>query len=364
MKKTTFNLILITLVVLSQPSFAALDSIFDQNVWRTFIVKVPNNYNSNNKYSLVVNLHGLNSNAAQQQTYSQFDNVANVNNFIVVYPNAIAGSWNINGNSDVDFISRLIDTVRNRYSCNTCLFITGMSQGGFLTYKLACSLPKPIKAIAVVSGNMSQNLQSSCVISSGLPVIHFHGTVDPLVNYNGTVGIPPVPTTISWWVTKNNCNSTPVFSALPNTNLSDSSNVEKYYYGGGTNGSEMTFYKIIKGGHTWPGASPVPPFGFTNLDINASQIIGSFFSQYCSNISGIPQFTRKNLSVYPNPFFDRIQIDNVTGLENYELLNAFGQIVWKGKDIESQNFLYLPNGLYFLKVSDRIGEQTLKIIKQ
>ena len=98
MKKITFNLILILLVVLSQPSFAALDSIFDQNVWRTFIVKLPNNYNSNNKYALVMNLHGLNSNAAQQQTYSQFDNVANVNNFIVVYPNAIAGSWNINGN--------------------------------------------------------------------------------------------------------------------------------------------------------------------------------------------------------------------------------------------------------------------------
>lgn len=364
MKKITLKLILTIQVVLSQSAFAQLDSIFDQSVWRTFIIHLPSNYNSNNQHGLVVNLHGLNSNATQQQSYSQFDNVADVDNFIVVYPNANAGSWVVNGTGDVDFISHLIDTVRNRYSCNSCLFLTGMSQGGFLTYKLACSLPQTIKAIAVVSGNMSQSLQNTCALSSGLPVIHFHGTIDPLVNYNGTVGIPPVPNTINWWVAQNNCNSTPVLSSLPNTNLSDSSNVEKYYYGGGTNGSEMTFYRIIKGGHTWPGASPVPPFGFTNLDINASQVIGSFFSQHCSVTSGLNELTSKNLSVYPNPFSNRIQIKNLTGLENYQLLNSIGQIVWTGINIENQDFLYLQNGLFFLKVTSQFGQQTLKLIKQ
>jgi polyhydroxybutyrate depolymerase len=262
-KKITLTLILMIQLIPSQSTFAQLFSILDQGIMRTYIVHLPSSYNPNNQYPLIINLHGLNSDAAQQESYSQFDIVADNNNFIVVYPNANEGSWVINGTSDVDFISHLIYTIRSNYTCNNCLFLTGMSQGGFLVYKLACSLLQPIKAIAVVSGNMSQNLQNNCAISTGIPVMHFHGTSDPLVNYNGTIGIPTVPTTINWWVDQNNCDTNPVFTLLPDTNLSDNSNVEKYYYGGGINGSEMTFFKIINGGHTWPGATSVPLFGET-----------------------------------------------------------------------------------------------------
>lgn len=346
-----------------QTAFAQLDSIFDQSTWRKFIVHLPNTYSASKQYPLVINLHGLNSSAAQQQSYSQFDTEADVHKFIVVYPNAIAGSWNINGSSDVDFIASLIDTIRNTYSCNTCLFITGMSQGGFLTYKLACSLSKPIKALAVVSGNMSQNLQNTCTVAGGPPIAHFHGTADPLVNYNGTVGIPPVLTTINWWVTKNNSSSSPVYNALTNTNLADSSTVEKYYYAAGPNGSETTFYKIIKGGHTWPGAAPVPPFGFTNLDINASQLIGTFFSQYCSLATGVSEITTQAASVYPNPFSNRIHVKNFDELGTFELLNSNGQVVSKGKDIEEIDFTYLSNGLYFLKLAEAFEQHTYKLIK-
>jgi polyhydroxybutyrate depolymerase len=362
MKK--FILAIIFFTVFTNSAFSQLDSIFDQSIWRTFLVHLPINYNSNIQYPLVVNLHGLNSNAAQQQNYSLFDNVADTENFIVVYPNANSGSWVINGTSDVDFISHLIDTVRNNFSCNNCLFITGMSQGGFLTYKLACSLPQSIKAIAVVSGNMSQNLQNTCVVSSGLPIIHFHGTADSLVKYNGVVGIPPVPNTINWWVAQNNCNTTPVFSSPPNINLLDGSTVEKYNYSGGTNGSEINFYKIINGGHTWPGALSSSPFGFTNLDINASQIIGDFFSQYCPVSVGISESNLLNLSVYPNPFSDIINVENTDKLKSYQLYNSIGQIVWKGENIENNDFTHFQNGIYFLKVSTQTGQQTLKLIKQ
>lgn len=364
MKRFSRTLILAIQFILSNSVFAQQDSILDQSLWRTFIVHLPKNYNSNDQYPLVLNLHGLNSNAAQQQNYSQFDNVADMRNFIVVYPNANAGSWVINGTSDVDFISHLIDTIKNRYSCNSNLFITGMSQGGFLTYKLACSLPQSIKAIAIVSGNMSTNLQNSCVISNGLPAIHFHGTTDPLVNYNGTIGIPSVSSTINWWVTQNNCNATPVFSLLPNTNISDSSNVEKYYYGGGRNSSEITFYKIINGGHTWPGASPIPPFGFTNLDINASQIIGAFFSNNNSTPSSVNEFTSRKLLVYPNPFSNILRIENSMGSKHLQMLNCKGQIVWAGENIENQNFSFLNNGLYFLRIMTNTQLQTIKLLKQ
>jgi len=364
MKKITLTLILMIQLIPSQSTFAQLFSILDQGIMRTYIVHLPSNYNPNNQYPLIINLHGLNSDAAQQESYSQFDIVADNNNFIVVYPNANEGSWVINSTSDVDFISHLIDTIRSNYTCNNCLFLTGMSQGGFLVYKLACSLLQPIKAIAVVSGNMSQNLQNNCAISTGIPVMHFHGTSDPLVNYNGTIGIPTVPTTINWWVDQNNCDTNPVFTLLPDTNLSDNSNVEKYYYGGGINGSEITFFKIINGGHTWPGATSIPPFGETNLDINASQTIGSFFSQYCSVNLGINEYNKEKTKVYPNPFSNKLKINNTFEVNNYNLSNSIGQLIWEGNNIEQQDFSHLKSGLYFLKITTTFGEQIVKLIKE
>jgi polyhydroxybutyrate depolymerase len=364
MKKITFTLIFIIQLVLSQSTFAQLFSILDQGITRTYIVHLPSGYNANSQYPLVINLHGLNSDAAQQESYSQFDNVADNNNFIVVYPNANAGSWVVNGTSDVDFISHLIDTIRSNYNCNNCLFLIGMSQGGFLAYKLACSLSQPINAIAVVSGNMSQNLQNNCAISAGIPVMHFHGTSDPLVNYNGTFGIPTVPTTINWWVNKNNCDTNPVFTLLPNTNLSDNSNVEKYYYDGGINASEVTFFKIINGGHTWPGATSIPAFGETNLDINASQIIGSFFSQYCSANLEIHDYNKEKTKVFPNPFSDKLKINSTIEVNNYYLSNSIGQLIWEGKNIEQQDFSHLKSGLYYLKIATTFGKQIVKLIKE
>jgi len=76
------------------------------------------------------------------------------------------------------------------------------------------------------------------------------------------------------------------------------------------------------------------------------------------------QQQKLNLSVYPNPFSNKIKTENTTGLETYQLSNSIGQIVWAGKSIDTQDFSNFQNGLYFLKVSTQTGQQTLKLIKQ
>ncbi len=369
MKKQPLNLILFVTMQLFfvHSAFAQLDSIFVQGVWRTFIVHLPTGYTSSNQYPLVVNLHGLNSNAAQQETYSQFNNVADTYGFIVVYPNGISNQWNVSGDTDVNFISHLIDIIRNKYSCNTFLFATGISEGGFMTYKLACALPYPLTAIAVVAGNMSKTLQNNCAVVSGLPVMHFHGTADGIVNYNGVFPvIPPVDTTIQWWVNKNICNTTPVFTSLPDTNSGDSCTAEKYYYDGGANGSEVIFYKIINGGHTWPGATPKPLLGNTNQDINASALIGSFFQQFCSSPLGLNEFENEiSVSIFPNPARNIFTIDLPQQNFTLEIFDVTGRKVYSNNirysktQIDFNNF---PNGLYFIQIYDSKNIFTQKII--
>jgi len=184
--------VLIFLSILSESAHSQLDSILDQGVYRTFILHLPEGYNENNEYPIVLNLHGLGSNSLEQEFYSDFDAIADDEGFIVVYPDAVNNSWDLFGTTDVAFLSHLIDTLRDRYSTNNCLFSTGMSQGGFLSYKLACELPQPISAIAVVTGNMTIPWMNSCSVNDGMPVMHFHGTADQLVLYNGSFGVPPV----------------------------------------------------------------------------------------------------------------------------------------------------------------------------
>src|SRR5215470_10822195 len=100
--------LLILLLFSANFLWAQLDSIYDQSTWRTFIVHLPAGYTASNQYPVVFSLHGLNSNAAQQQSYSQFDNVADTLGFIDVYPNGINNQWVVTTNTDVDFISHLV----------------------------------------------------------------------------------------------------------------------------------------------------------------------------------------------------------------------------------------------------------------
>jgi hypothetical protein len=79
---------------------------------------------------------------------------------------------------------------------------------------------------------------------------------------------------------------------------------------------------------------------------------------------GISESNLLNLSVYPNPFSDIINVENTDKLESYQLYNSIGQIVWRGENIENNDFTHLQNGIYFLKVSTQTGQQTLKLIKQ
>jgi polyhydroxybutyrate depolymerase len=360
---------LLAFIFWGQLAQAQVDSIFNQGVWRSFIVHLPTGYNSNQQYPLVLNLHGLNSSASQQQNYTKFNVVADAAKFIVVYPNAVAGSWVINTNSDVNFISSLVDTLRNQYNINNCLFVMGMSQGGFLTYKLACSLPQAIKAIAVVSGNMSQNLQNTCGLSTSLPVMHFHGTADQLVNYNGTAGIPPVTTLIDWWVEHNNCNTTPILDPIPNTVIGDSSTVENYYYySTASNGSEVSFLKILNGGHTWPGSAPFPPFGFTNQDVQASVLIGNFFLQYCGATSGTSgQTNAVSIQIYPNPADDQLTIETNDNQCFIQLYNAMGALVFKQENVRGTFQLdctALANGFYTMAVNTGYSRAYKKILIQ
>jgi len=276
---------------------------------RDYRVHLPPGYNVSESMPLVLNLHGLGSNAIQQEAYTQFDVVGDTARFIIVYPNAIGNEWNISGAGvdDVGFLSALIDTIQARYNIDLSrIYSTGMSMGGFMSYRLACELTCRIAAIASVTGLLAT---SPCNASRPIAVMQIHGTNDPTVPYSG------VNPSIQSWLQKNNCPTTPVISNLPDVNTTDSSTVTKSYYGLCDDSTEVILYTINGGEHTWPDA--LIDIAITNKDFNASSTIWNFFKSYRLNndilanngcdtlplVSSIHSISTRNIShrIYPNP---------------------------------------------------------------
>ena len=131
---------------------------------RTYRIYIPEIYNDGYAVPLVLNLHGYGSNGFEQELYGDFRPIADTANFIIVSPDGAldgfgATHWNTFGTSsvdDVNFLSALIDTVASQYNLDhSRIYSTGMSNGGFMSYKLACQLSGRIAAVASVTGTIA-----------------------------------------------------------------------------------------------------------------------------------------------------------------------------------------------------------------
>jgi len=289
MKKLILLIICLPLFTLGQQTINA--SINHGGITRDYILYVPNSYVTGNQVPLVFNFHGYSSNATQQMWYGDFRAIADTAGFIIVHPegtldNSGVTHWNVGwGGStvnDINFTSTLIDSIASEYSINLDrVYSTGMSNGGFMSYQLACELSDRIAAIASVTGSMNLGWFNSCNPSHPMPVMEIHGTLDPTVSYNASSFTESIPNIMDFWKNFNNCNSTAIVTNVPNTNTADGCTAEHQIWENGSNGVAVEHYKIIDGEHSWPGA--LFPNGITNQDINAAEKIWEFFNNYDIN---------------------------------------------------------------------------------
>ncbi|MGL4304869.1 MAG: extracellular catalytic domain type 1 short-chain-length polyhydroxyalkanoate depolymerase [Mycobacteriaceae bacterium] len=234
---------------------------------RSYIVHVPPVLAQ--PLSLVINLHGGGGTAEGQARLTGYDAVADSNGFLVVYPQGIDKNWadgrgatqpDRNGVDDVQFISDVIDRLISEYGVSPeRIFVTGMSNGAFMAERLACDLSTKIAAIAAVAGTQGRDL--SCAPVNPVSVMQVHGTEDPIVPYfggtmlgrGGFSDIIGAEQAEMRWREINNCTST---SETPVQDLEpDGTSVIVRTSMGCSAGAEVKFYKVLGGGHSWPGGS-------------------------------------------------------------------------------------------------------------
>ena len=270
---------------------------FDDNgQLRDYYLYIPNSIQDN--APLVFVLHGYSGSANGMIGYSGMNEVAAEHGFAVCYPQGLADQsgynfWNVGYSfhqnqmvDDVVFLSSLANYLQHEYGFNSQnTFVTGFSNGGDMSYMLACQENDIFRAIAPVAGCMMEEIYNTCD-SSPVPVFEIHGTNDSVVPWDGDM-----ENNLGWgasygtqegidsWVERNDCMSSES-TLLPNTNTNDGSHIINHRYFDCIENAEVWLYEIVGGGHDWPGSSG-------NMDINASEEIWNFFNQYTYNLGDI-----------------------------------------------------------------------------
>lgn len=357
-----FFILLAPLLVLSQTTTG---SFVYQGLTRDYRVYVPPTYSPANPAPLVFNLHGYTSNALQQEFYSGMNAVADTAGFIVCYPNGVSNAWNSGfsppyngGVDDVGFLSALIDMLGAQYNIDPYrVYSCGMSNGGFMSFRLACDLEDRIAAVGSVTGTMTGLQFANCSASRPVPVMQVHGTLDQTVAYFGNALSEPVDSVLAYWRNVNGCTAPAVLDTLPDL-VQEGSTVTTQYWGGCQGGTEVLHYKVASGGHTWPGAFPIPS-GITNQDINASVELWEFFLRHSHPnpvLVGLEEEMKENVQVGQAADGSAWILQGAAADLDYELWNMAGQCMVKGKlasegreRIGAEGF---ASGIYVFKFSN------------
>jgi polyhydroxybutyrate depolymerase len=279
-------------------------SIDVDGVSRNYDAYLPPLHEISTDLPVLIDIHGFTSNTRDQRTISDFTRIAKEENFIIIWPQAKASGencllagpngvywnadWGITTN-DIGFLDALIDQVGADYNADLSrVYVTGLSNGGFMVYSLACALSDRIAAVASVAGSMTENLlMTNCQPSRQIPVLHVHGTNDAVILWDGEPtcqgGIASIEDVVNFWRTNAGCASTFTELQYDNIDTNDGSTARILTYDNCS--SKMKFLVIDGGGHNWPGSrdmlansgSLLRPI---NNDINASEIIWNFLKEH------------------------------------------------------------------------------------
>lgn len=274
------------------PAGVIQGALIHDGMQREYILYVPTSYTGHSPVPLILNYHAYARDAMVQMAYGDFRPVAERTGAIVVHPQGAildgVRRWNVGGiythplADDIGFSEALIDLVSDIYQVDqTRIYGTGFSNGGYMSYLLACQLSGRIAAVAAVAGSMTPEMHEDCQPVRPLALLHIHGLDDAVVPYGGDDKSLAVDEAIAYWVAANGNDPTPAIRPRPDSDPSDGSTVTEFVYGGGPNGVITELLRIDGGGHSWPGAANSGPG--TNYDIDASSEIWDFFARYDIN---------------------------------------------------------------------------------
>lgn len=261
-------------------------SIVSGGLTRDYLIYKPKSYQLGTPVPLVFNIHGTGMDDWWEKDFADMTAIADTANFLLVYPNGTVNIDPVNKDrrcfntyntgstvDDVGFISDLLTELQKTYTIDANrVYSCGFSNGGFMSYKLACQLGNRIAAVAAVSGAMVKAEYNACNPQHPTPILDIHSDDDPTIHYAGHFNgygyddnFLSTPYVLKYWVGKNQCAPTYDSTAIPGVNRRE--------WRGSTQGSRVLQYELATGGHNW----------FTNDYINSGAAVWRFLRQFQLN---------------------------------------------------------------------------------
>jgi polyhydroxybutyrate depolymerase len=265
---------------------------------RSYRIHVPKQYQASKSAPLVLAFHGGGGDMdymAKDEYYGLISK-SDAEGFVVVFPNGYSkfksgkfATWNAgaccasardNNIDDVGFVRKMIASLTRELNINRqMIFATGMSNGGMMSYRLACEMSDTITAIAAVAGTDNT---IDCQPRKPVSILHIHATNDDRVLFNGGAGkkfrdeskvtdFISVPDSVKKWVTQNHCQSTPL-----QTLEKPGAYCEKYAQCKG--GVAVQLCVTDTGGHSWPGGTKPRGSESPSQVISANDVMWDFFT--------------------------------------------------------------------------------------
>lgn len=246
---------------------------------------------------LILALHGNRGSGAQFARYAGWDELARQENILIALPDGLNRAWADGrspeqfrgqapppGTDDVAFLVALISRLVQQGRADPArIYVTGLSNGGIMTYRMICERADLFAGAAPVIANFPIALSRTCTPSRRVPLLVMNGTADrfaPFVSQPGvTLGHEDA---LAFWRRHNGCGEIDARRTLPDRDSTDGSTVAVTSYACPAN-ARIHSYVIAGGGHQFPSIAKAPVLenllGPRNRDIEGSRTLWAFFSR-------------------------------------------------------------------------------------
>jgi polyhydroxybutyrate depolymerase len=271
-----------------------LETILIDEMKRDYFIYMPKKkLQTNEKIPLVLMLHGRFGTAKLMMEGYNMNAIADREGFAIVYPDGYSRSWadgrggtpaDKSNIDDVKFLESVILALAARYPIDKGkVFITGHSNGGFMTQRMLIEKTNLFKAGVSVTAHISKNILQNSTPGKPISVAFISGTEDPLVPYEGGYVVDGeevlgAEDSVRRWIEWNGCN--PQASVKKIDEKRDETKLEMHSYKNCKENVNVRLYKIIGAGHMWPGIAQQIPFinlGKPTEELNASEEVWTFF---------------------------------------------------------------------------------------
>ena len=269
----------------TEGTVAVADAVEHQGVARPLLIIEPAAA-SVEKAPLVVLLHYSGGNAEVMANVARAGRLAAQYGAWIVLPEATNGHWEDDpaawsSSGDVEFLAKVIAHMSSAYPIDAKrIYMAGMSNGGFMTVRFACEKANLVAAIAVDAATMRNSQNAACKPSRPVPIVSILGTRDLFVPYVNSLGMLNAEENYARWSAINGCNAASRTDTTLTPTVKDRTTIklrENYDCSGG---SAVNLYTVVNGGHAWPGSQTPIAVGHTSQNLDATEAIWNFFSQF------------------------------------------------------------------------------------